>query len=166
MAKQKLTIICGLPGTGKTVVARLVAKSREAALLRSDVLRRELLATPTYADGEKQAVYDEMFARAKRTLFNGRSVVLDAAFNKRVNREKAAALAAALKVDFEITLVTSSEEAIRDRLLHRVGDESDADWRIYQFLKSRFERIDEEHVVITNDGDLASLEREVRRLLL
>jgi predicted kinase len=166
MTKQKLTIVCGLPGAGKTVVARLVSKSREADLLRSDVLRKELLARPAYADEEKQAVYDEMFARARRALLDGRNVVLDAAFNKRINREKAEALAAALNVGLKIILVTSSEETIRDRLLHREGDESDADWRIYQFLKERFEPIDEPHVVIANDGDLASLERDVRRLLL
>ncbi|MGI9509785.1 MAG: AAA family ATPase [Geminicoccaceae bacterium] len=165
MTKQKLTIVCGLPGAGKTVVARLLLQMREAILLRSDVLRKDVLMTPTYTDDEKQAVYSEMFTRAKRALLKGHDVVLDAAFNKEGNRKMAASLAEALKADFKIVLVTSSEEAIRDRLRHREGDESDANWQVYQLLKQRFERIDEPHVMITNDDDLASLEQQVQRLL-
>jgi predicted kinase len=165
MTEHKLTIVCGLPGVGKTAVARSVSKKQDALLLRSDVLRKELLATPTYAEDEKQAVYDEMFALAKRALLDGRDVVLDAAFNKRANRGRAAGLATMLNVGFEIVLVTSSEATIRERLLRRQGDESDADWRIYQFLKERFEPIDEPHIAIANDGDLAGLEQQVRKLL-
>lgn len=165
MTEQKLTIVCGLPGVGKTAVARLLSRTRGADLLRSDVVRKELLTEPNYSDDEKQAVYYEMFARAKLILLDGRSVILDAAFNRFANREKAAELAAALKVGFEIVLVMSSEEAIRERLLHREGDESDADWRVYQLLKSRFEQIDEPDVVIANDGDLSCLEQQVRKLL-
>lgn len=166
MTEQNLTIVCGLPGAGKTVVARLLSQMRGAALLRSDVLRKDVLMTPTYTDDEKQAVYDEMFTRARCSLLKGRDVVLDAAFNKEANRKKAASLAEALEVDFEIVEVTSSEDSIRDRLRHREGDESDADWKIYLLLKQRFERIDEPHVIITNDGDLASLEQQVHRFLL
>ncbi|MGH1478056.1 MAG: AAA family ATPase [Geminicoccales bacterium] len=165
MIKQKLTIVCGLPGAGKTVVARLVSTMRGAALLRSDVLRKDVLITPTYTDDEKQAVYGEMFKRARCSLLKGRDVVLDAAFNKETNRKKAASLAKALEADFEIVEVTSSEETIRDRLRHREGDESEADWQVYQLLKQRFERIDEPHIIVTNDGDLASLEQRVHRLL-
>lgn len=165
MIKRKLTIVCGLPGSGKTVVARLLSQSRGAELLRSDVLRKEVLAAPTYSDDEKQTIYDEMFLRAGSALLEGRDVVLDAAFDKLGNRRKAVALAKTLNADFEIVEVTSSEEIIWDRLRHRGGDESDADWRIYQLLKQRFERIDEPHVVIANDGDLISLEQQVRRLL-
>ncbi len=165
MTEQKLTIVCGLPGVGKTVVARLLSQMCEAILLRSDVLRKDVLRTPTYTDDEKQAVYGEMFERARCALLEGHDVVLDAAFNKEGNRKKAASLAEALKAGFEIVLVTSSEETIRDRLRHREGDESDADWRVYRFLKQRFERIDEPHVVIVNDGDLAGLEQQVQTLL-
>ncbi len=164
MVEQKLTIVCGLPGSGKTAVARLLSRIRSAELLRSDALRKELWVVPTYSDDEKQAVYDEMFTRARQALHEGRAVVLDAAFNKRANREKAAALGAAMKIGFEIVEVTASEEIIRARLDLREGDESDADWQIHQLLKERFERIEEPHVVITNDGDLMSLERKVRRI--
>ena len=135
-------------------------------LLRSDILRKELLATATYADDEKQSVYDEMSVRARHALLDGRDVVLDAAFNKSVNREKAAELATMLEVSSEAVLVTSSEETIRERLLRREGGENDADWQTYQLLKPRFEPIDEPHVIIANDGDLTSLEKEVRKLLL
>ena len=166
MAGQKLTIVCGLPGSGKTAVARLLSEAWGADLLRSDVLRKDMLTLPTYNDDEKQAVYAALFERAGNALLAGRDVVLDAAFNKRANRERAAKVADMVKAGFVIIEVTSSEETIRDRLRHRDGDESDADWRVYQFLKERFEPIEEPHVVITNDGDLASLEQQVRERLL
>ncbi|MGI9487743.1 MAG: AAA family ATPase [Geminicoccaceae bacterium] len=165
MPDPKLTIVCGLPGAGKSVVAKSLSKMREATLLRSDVLRKNVIATPTYADDEKQAVYNEMFERASSALSEGRDVVLDAAFNKRSNRERAAALAEALNAGFEIVEVTASEATIRERLRLREGDESDADWEVHQLLKGRFEEINEPHVVMTNDGDLTSLEEQVRRFL-
>jgi hypothetical protein len=75
-----LVVVCGLPGVGKTTVAGMVADRFGAETLRTDVVREELIAEPTYTDEERDAVYGRCStgrdggSRAARTSFStGRS---------------------------------------------------------------------------------------------
>lgn len=79
---QKLFLVIGLQGAGKTEVAKKIAGRFGAILLRSDVLRKELFTKSLYTKEESKIVYEEMFRRAKETLQDGKSVVLDATFKK------------------------------------------------------------------------------------
>ena len=58
IAVMKLIIVCGLQGTGKTTVAKKIAEKINAVILRSDVLRMEILKDPKYTEEEKQKIYD------------------------------------------------------------------------------------------------------------
>jgi predicted kinase len=63
-----LFVVCGLQGTGKTAVSRLISWKTGAVLLRTDVIRRELFEKPTYSEEEKNRVYEEMFARDQELM--------------------------------------------------------------------------------------------------
>ena len=56
-----LIIICGLPGTGKTFIAKKLAPKINAEHLSTDRIRKELFPEPTYSEDEKNKVYVEMF---------------------------------------------------------------------------------------------------------
>jgi aminoglycoside phosphotransferase family enzyme/predicted kinase len=105
-ARVRLVVAGGLPGTGKTTVARALADALDADLLRSDVVRKELaglgptesgaaaLDTGLYDPATVDRVYGELLARAEVSLGFGRSVVLDASWTADRHRADARSLAA------------------------------------------------------------------------
>lgn len=85
-------VVSGLPGTGKTSLARAAARSLGWPVLCSDEIRRDLVAPgwrgPLRADALPGAYSDEvtthtyaiLLARARTMLGQGRSVLIDATF--------------------------------------------------------------------------------------
>ncbi|MFH1105962.1 MAG: AAA family ATPase, partial [Candidatus Aenigmatarchaeota archaeon] len=138
-----IILVAGLPGTGKTSVARELSKKLGAELLRSDVIRKEILGKRTYAQEEKFAVYDEMFERAERI----KNVVLDATFYKEELRNRARKLANALGTELFIVECVCPEELVKERLEKRYGDDSEAGYAAYKVVKREFEPIKEWHIV-------------------
>jgi len=165
VASGVLVAVSGLPGTGKTTVARAVADCADADLLRTDAVRAELFDAPEYTEAETRAVYEALFERARERLADGRPVVLDATFRRAAHRERAAELAAASGVPFELVWVRCPEPVVRERIAAREGDASDADFAVYRRLRESFEPIDRDHVVVDNGGTLAATRRQIRRRL-
>lgn len=148
-----LIIVCGLSGTGKTTVAKLIAEKLSAAHLRTDVIRKELSERPSYNDEEKEKVYREMFARSEELLKIG-SVVLDATFLKRRHRQIAKDLAGKIGAPFYMVEAVCPEKIIRERLTKRVGDASEARFSEYLAQKKELEPIMEEHFTIDTAGNI------------
>src|SRR3989344_5724480 len=108
MARSGLTLVIGLPGVGKSTVARLLAEKIGGAVLNSDVTRRELFQNKReYSSKETQAVIKETEKRVTKFLKGGKSVILDALFTKQEPRDYYRKLAESLNADFEIVLVTA-----------------------------------------------------------
>ena len=84
-----LYIICGLPGTGKTMVAKEAASITGAVVLRTDEFRKRLFPHPTYSADEKGQVYDALLKEATSLLRDGRDVIIDATFHRSRERESA-----------------------------------------------------------------------------
>lgn len=94
-------IACGLPATNKTETTEIIARERGIDMLRTDLIRREVLANEDIFDeriaadmNRRTRVYDEMFARADRIAGEGRPVILDATFVTGALRRRAAEIAA------------------------------------------------------------------------
>ena len=83
----------GLPGAGKTTLARGLATLLQAEHLRGDKIGLELFRFPTYSPAERQAVYGEMSRRASAHLQSGRHVLYDAATNTAAQRMQVMQLA-------------------------------------------------------------------------
>ena len=87
----RLVIFCGIPGSGKTSVARLVAAgSGRAVHLQTDAMR-ETIPNPDYSPEESEFVYGACIAAARTALDAGYDVVLDGTFGSRRRREKSLA---------------------------------------------------------------------------
>lgn len=141
-----LTIICGLPGVGKTTTAREIAAEKDADIIRSDVVRKQLFDEPTYTSRETEQVYEAMLDRARATL--PEPVVLDATFRQRRHRAKAVALARAKCVDYQIVKVECDERVVRRRISERTNDASDADFSVY--LQAEFEPLTRDAIIVDN----------------
>lgn len=160
-SEPRLTLMGGLPGTGKSTVARFLADRTHEMIIRSDVVRKELFApeliapggqpTPShgaedesgiYTPEHSQRTYAECAMRAREELLEGRRVIVDASFHSASMRRGFLALGEALCVPVDFVICSAPEEVVLDRLRSRVGDASDADETIYHAMVKRWEAPD------------------------
>jgi len=150
-----LIITCGLPGTGKSTLARSVADRTGFAVLSSDIVRKEMagllagqhqyeaFAKGIYAPDFTERTYVEILERARPLLLDGRSVILDASFIRRSHRKAALRLARETGAQFACVQLDIPAKTVRRRLvarLRRGADPSDARWETYVAQKRRFQR--------------------------
>jgi predicted kinase len=88
-AKPSLVVFCGVPGSGKTTIARkLCDKMRGAVHVQTDVIRG-MIVKPNYSGHESSFVYDSCVQVARMALRRGRPVVLDGTFARGAHRARA-----------------------------------------------------------------------------
>jgi aminoglycoside phosphotransferase family enzyme/predicted kinase len=132
-----LTITCGLSGCGKTyLTSRRLASADflHTVRIRSDVERKRLFGlAPDAASGgtiytpEATArTYARLAELAESTLAAGWSVIVDAAFLKRAERNDFRALASRLGVPFAILAPVASPDELTRRIGARQNDASEA----------------------------------------
>jgi hypothetical protein len=160
-----LMAICGPPGSGKTTVARRVAARIDGALLRTDRVREELVPQPSYTDRETERTYEALLERARERLAADDPVVLDGTFRRRRHRDRARSLATEEGVRFELLRVTCPTPVVRERIAHREGDASDADFSTHLVIRRSFDELSAAHYTVDNAGPLVETYRQVDDLL-
>lgn len=149
IVETMLIIVCGLPGTGKTTLARALAERFSAVHISSDLIRKEMMARPTYNPDEKARVYEELVERVASLLAGGDSVVADATFYRRSLRGRLVEAADRAGTKAHFVLCTLDEADVMDRM--SAGGErggSDADFSIYLRIKDEFEPLKAKHAVV------------------
>lgn len=159
----RLVVVCGLPGAGKSTVATAVTDRLDAALVRTDVVRKELFSDPSYTAEESRRTYEAMFERAGSYLAGGDSVVLDGTFRRAARRQQARDLAERRDAALQLVRVSCDEQTAKERIRSRADDPSDADVDVYDLLREEFEPV-EDPVVVDNSGDLDATLARVRSL--
>jgi predicted kinase len=149
VSKSILVIVMGLPGSGKSFFAKNLANKIDAEYLGSDELRKELGLMGNYHLGIKLSVYEEMFNRAKKIHKSGKSLVLDGTFYLQQVRDLFLFLSKTTSWQCFIIHVTAPEELIAKRL-SKPREDSEADLEVYMKIKSEFEPILEDHLVINS----------------
>lgn len=124
-----LLIACGLPGTWKTETTEEVSKIKGYPILRTDLIRPEVLKDMDIFDEKvaanfeiRKRVYEEMFKQAKETLQKDNGVILDATFVTQELRRKAAGIAAAQNKIFVVLQTNCSKDASINRILKRTKE--------------------------------------------
>ena len=89
MPLPKLLIFCGIPGTGKSTIARLVAARLEGTVhIQTDAVRW-MIYHPTYTNEESEFVYAVCIMLAGEALQRGYNAILDGTFLREEYREEA-----------------------------------------------------------------------------
>lgn len=134
-----LLITRGLSGSGKTSLSQQLLEILPAIRIRSDVERKRLFgmaalesgrAAPAEGIYDAEATvrtYDRLRDLAEAILDAGYSVIVDATFLQRSQREPFKHLAKAKGLNFVILEFVATEHTLRSRLRQRRGDASDAD---------------------------------------
>lgn len=143
-----IVIICGLPGVGKSTLAKNLAPMINATILSSDKIRKELFPNPTYSPFERKLVYDVMIILAKYLNEVRCNCILDATFNKEDSRLEIREKLQLNDRHFQIVECFCSEEVVISRLKSRKDDYSDATIEIYQKMKKIYEPVKVDHIIV------------------
>jgi len=128
--KGSVLISVGLPGSWKSPVTEEIAKIKGYQILRSDLIRLDVLKGLDVFDNKvasdpanRMKVYHEMFRRAESALkIDERGLILDATFFTQDLRLEAAELAEKAHRPFVIAECVCSEGRSIERILKRTKD--------------------------------------------
>ncbi len=171
--------MCGLMGSGKSTIAAALAKKLDAALIRSDEVRKALAGIKAterhheafgrglYSDEFFNKTYEALFKKAAQLLENGQPVIIDASFKKTAFRQEGEKLARAHNSLFLVVETSCSDEEAKSRLDERTRsgkDVSDGRWEIFKKQRADFEEVTElssrEHVLLdTKDETNKNLDK-------
>ena len=151
--KDSLLISVGLPGSWKSPVVEEIARSKGFQILRSDIIRLEVLKGEDIFNNKvasdpnkRKRVYEEMFRQAEDTLKTTRDgLILDATFFTQELRSRAAELAEKANRTFVIAECVCTEKRSIERISKRTKEnyESNALTKeAYLNNKALFEPID------------------------
>jgi uncharacterized protein len=130
----KLIMMSGLSGSGKTTVAKTIARKHGAIHLRSDAVRKQLAEISVEEKGSNEIYSAEMSQKTYNRLLElgimlaqaGFIVILDAKYDRITHREQVINTAKNNNISLQIINCTAPIEVLRDRLKNRTGDISDA----------------------------------------
>ena len=163
-----LVVLTGLPGTGKSYVARKLAEKLPFAILQTDAVRKAVFPHPTYEPSESGLVYQVCHELMARLLAQGVRVVFDATNLSESGRRVLYRIADESGAKLAVVRVTASERTACERLRRREAGVdaaalSDADWAVYQKMIASEERIARNHFVVNTDRPIEpALDRIVR----
>lgn len=145
-----IIIICGLPGVGKTAIAKdLEAIIKGSVVLSTDKIRKELISQPTYKKQERRLIYDVVLLLAKYLHIAGIDCILDATFNRESSRKEVIERLSLTQDQLCIVECTCPEEIAISRLKNRQDSYSDADISVYRKMKRIYEPVKgARHIVV------------------
>jgi predicted kinase len=153
LGPKTLLITCGLPGTWKTETSEEISKIKGYPILRSDLVRLEVLKNENVFDPKvagnmrkRLAVYDEMFRRADELAEKSESgAIIDATFVTQELRRRAAEIAAKHGMTFVILQTSCPQEVSVARIQRRTKEKYESNAltvEAYLANKRKFEPVD------------------------
>jgi predicted kinase len=130
-------VLGGLPGTGKTMIAKLLAPRRSATYLRIDEIEHALRLAPGFGGDLGPAGYAVANALAASNLAVGRIVVADCVNPVRESKEgwcDVAHDAAATLIEIEVVCSDATEHP--RRIESRVADIAGFEPPIWEFVQA------------------------------
>jgi predicted kinase len=158
-----IVLMAGLPGTGKSTLARELAARTSGQVLSKDEIRHAIFRPEEIEYSSRQDDYclQVMLETAGYLLSRnpGRAIFLDGRpFSRRYQIENVLAAAARLQQSWRILECVCSDETARHRLAADVADGAhpagNRDYQLYLEVKSRFEAIAQTKTVIHTEQPL------------
>jgi predicted kinase len=170
-AKPVLIMLSGLPGTGKSYLARRLVEILPFVIIESDWVRKTLFPESQYTGEESYWVHRTCHALMTKLLRKGVRVIYDATNLHERHRELVYRLADSEGARLLIVKTVTPEEVASERLRSRHEesedhhDISDAGWRVYKRMARRAEPIGRNYVVVDTSEDLEPAITKILRLM-
>lgn len=126
MKKPLLLVVTGMPASGKTTLAHLLAKETLCPLISRDELKEgytNTLGIPHHQMDKSVAmhIYESFFEVAGLLLSKGISVIIEAAFQHKLWKPKLSDLSA--RAEIKIIICTTSSELAKSRFKDRLKND-------------------------------------------
>jgi len=154
----KLIIMRGLSASGKSTVSQALVDVLGAIRLRSDIERKRLfdialtdsvsnrIDAGIYSTQASQQTYAKLAVLTSEVIRAGYSVIVDATFMKHEQREPFQTLAGRMGIPYIILEITASAEVLRQRIVDRKHDVSDADPGVLEHQLSNWQPLHEDEI--------------------
>ncbi len=156
LGPSTVLIACGLPASYKTETTEVIARLKGYVMLRTDMIRLEVLRGEDIFDekvaanmDKRKMVYEEMFRLAHELCAKGESIVLDATFIAQSLRRRAAEVAN----EHGMRFVIQQTQCPQDVSLRRISQRSKENYesnalteQAYVNNKKKFEAVNLENL--------------------
>ncbi|TKB11812.1 bifunctional aminoglycoside phosphotransferase/ATP-binding protein [Desulforhopalus sp. IMCC35007] len=178
--RPRLIITRGMSASGKSTVSKVLLEHLGAIRIRSDVERKRLFGLGLEDDGHAavgegmytaeatEKTYSKLEELAAVLLGAGYSVLVDAVFLHRHERQRFQALAASRETPFVILEFTADAKTLRERIVKRKNDVSDANLKVLEMQLSRWQPLASQErgyaitVDTTGEVDTGALAAEIK----
>lgn len=148
----KLVVLFGLPGTGKTTIARALSQELGWMHLNTDVIRAGLGKRKQYDEKTKAFIYQKMQDLAETELEGQKGVVLDGTFYRETLRDAFRKLGSRHGIPIRWIEVCAEEGIVRNRV-SRQRPYSEADFQVYKKIQEAFEPLHEPCLRVYSDRE-------------
>jgi predicted kinase len=159
-----MILISGLPGSGKSYLARKLAEKLPAIILQSDALRKALTGKPSYSPGESTRLFKAMHCLAGNLLAQGIPVIIDATNLTEKNRCCFYREADARGIKTVTVYTHAPEELVKTRLYKRQScpeEKSDAGWEVYRKMAPGVQPPRREHFDLDTSENVESVIEQI-----
>lgn len=150
-------LMFGLPGAGKTTVAKEICVQTGAIHLWADEQRKTKFSNPKFDAAENQSLYEQLNDETAVLLGQGKSVVFDTAFNHLSDRDHLRDIASKHQAETIVVWVQTPSEVARTRAtqdahLQDTRILGDMSHEHFDRLKDKLEPPAKHEKVVTLDG--------------
>lgn len=154
--KPTLHLLMGLPGSGKTTLAKTLQKITKAARMSSDDYRLLVFPEPQFTKKEHDNLYGLLDHSVEHLLEAGNDVIYDANLNRSIHRQEKYLLAKKIGADVKLWWVQTPTELSRERRLREqdlnLVPEGETPELMFDRITEVFEAPNNDEVYIAVDG--------------
>jgi len=168
MKKPTLHLMMGLPGAGKTTLAKILEELTKAKRLSSDEMRLNMFEKPCFSQDEHDRLYGIIDHNLEHLLAAGFDVIYDANLNRRMHRDEKYNFAKSYDANVKLWWVKTPQRLSKKRRVEEqhpglvIPGESPSE--MHDRVSDLFEEPQEDEAYIAVDGHYITIEKIQKKL--